>query len=67
MSKLERDARLNRRLRHDRAGRRFQANEEAAWGELILPAPDEQVVDPIAVPVGDRQGVTQQWLGLSAS
>ncbi len=41
MSKVAQDARLNRRLIHDRPGRRFFANEDARWGELILPAPDE--------------------------
>ena len=41
MSSLDQDARLNRRLRHDRPGRRFLANEDARWGELILPAPGE--------------------------
>ncbi|MCP4779774.1 MAG: hypothetical protein GY877_03240 [Hyphomicrobium sp.] len=41
MSKVEQDARLNRRLTHDRPGRRFLANDDARWGELILPAPDE--------------------------
>ena len=41
MSSLDQDARLNRRLRYDRPGRRFLANEEAQWGELILPAPNE--------------------------
>ena len=41
MSKVEQDARLNRRLIHDRPGRSFLANDDARWGELILPAPDE--------------------------
>lgn len=41
MSKLDQDARLNRRLAHDRPGRRFTANDDAAWGELIEPAPGE--------------------------
>ncbi|MEM7225284.1 MAG: formyltransferase family protein [Pseudomonadota bacterium] len=41
MSKIEQDARLNRRLIHDKPGRRFHANDDARWGELILPAPDE--------------------------
>ena len=41
MSKVEQDARLNRRLIHDRPGRQFLANEDARWGELIVPAPDE--------------------------
>lgn len=41
MSKVEQDARLNRRLIHDRPGRRFLDNNDARWGELILPAPDE--------------------------
>ena len=35
MSTLEQDARLNRRLAHDRPGRRFSAIDDAAWGELI--------------------------------
>ena len=41
MSKVEQDARLNARLIHDRPGRRFLANDDARWGELILPAADE--------------------------
>ncbi len=41
MSDLEQDARLNRRLIHNHPGRRFLANDDARWGELILPAPDE--------------------------
>ena len=41
MSKLEQDERLNRRLVHDRPGRTFEVNEDARWGELVRPAPDE--------------------------
>ena len=41
MSNLEQDAPLNRRLVHDRPGRTFLVNDEARWGELILPAPGE--------------------------
>ncbi|MEM7122549.1 MAG: formyltransferase family protein [Pseudomonadota bacterium] len=42
MSRLDQDARLNRRLAHDRPDRRFTANDDAAWGELIEPAPGEK-------------------------
>ncbi len=41
MSKLKQDAPLNRRLIHDRPGRRFLVNDDARWGELILPAWEE--------------------------
>lgn len=41
MSKLEQDAPLNRRLIHGRAGRNFLVNDDARWGELILPARNE--------------------------
>ena len=41
MSTLDQDARLNRRLAHDRPGRQFSASDDAAWGELIEPAPAE--------------------------
>jgi folate-dependent phosphoribosylglycinamide formyltransferase PurN len=41
MAEIEKDARLNRRLIHDRPGRRFVAGDDARWGELVLPAPGE--------------------------
>ena len=46
MSDITKDALLNARLAHRKAGRAFIAPEGPAWGELILPAPEEAQQQP---------------------
>ncbi|MCP4382083.1 MAG: hypothetical protein GY798_11835 [Hyphomicrobiales bacterium] len=41
MSDISRDAWLNERIQHQRQGRTFLANEALRWGELIMPAANE--------------------------
>ena len=41
MSDITKDALLNARLRHNRSDRQFITDDTTRWGELILPAPDE--------------------------
>jgi hypothetical protein len=45
---LIREAELNHRLTLDRSGRRFLPVAGSRWGELILPAPEEQGTAPVA-------------------
>ncbi len=46
MEDLRKEAPLNRELEHDRAGRSFLGVDGSRWGELILPAPEEQARRP---------------------
>jgi hypothetical protein len=45
-SGLMREALLNHRLIADHAGRQFIPIEGSRWGELVMPAPDEQPIRP---------------------
>lgn len=46
MKDLSKEAPLNRALEHGRPGRSFVGVEGTRWGELVLPAPEEQARRP---------------------